>query len=164
MNVTNTQAQVGSRRARRVTVAGSVVLLLQLAATAHAGPNEQAKRIYERIAGEPPPATVLTQMANAITAAPGQQGLINAAAIATDAPGFYNVVLKNMVIPWTNRDQTVFAPFNDYAATVIGMVRDNADFSTALSADILYTVNAASVPGGLPAVSAVNFNDTATTE
>src|SRR5215467_5082994 len=144
MNVTNTQAQVGSGRARRASVAGSVVLLLQLAATAHAGPNEQAKRIYERIAGEPPPPAVLTQMANAITTNPGQTGLVNAAVIATQAPGFYNVVLKNLVIPWTNRDQTVFAPFNDYAATVIGMVRDDVPFTTALSADILYVVNGVS--------------------
>jgi hypothetical protein len=160
MNVTNTQAQVVSRRTRRATVAGSVVLLLQLAAAAHAGPNEQAKRIYERIAGEPPPQAVLTQMANAISANPGQTGLVNAAVIATQAPGFYNVVLKNMVIPWTNRDQTVFAPFNDYAATVIGMVRDNADFSTALSDDILYTVSGA----GLPAPSAANNNHYAAAE
>jgi hypothetical protein len=54
------------------------------------------------------------------------------------------VTLKNMVIPWTNRDQTVFAPFNDYAATVIGMVRDDVPFNTALSADILYVVNGVS--------------------
>ena len=160
MNVTNTQAQVSSRRARRATVAGSVVLLLQLAAAAHAGPNEQAKRIYERIAGEPPPPAVLTQMANAITATPGQTGLVNAAVIATQASGFYNVVLKNMVIPWTNRDQTVFAPFNDYAATVIGMVRDDLAFNTALSDDILYTVNAP----GLPAPSAANNDHYATAE
>jgi hypothetical protein len=51
-----------------------------------------------------------------------------------------------MVIPWTNRDQTVFAPLNDYAATVIGMVRDDVPFNTALSADILYTVNAPGLP------------------
>ncbi len=38
---------------------------------------------------------------------------------------FYSVTLKNFVTPWTNRDQTVFAPLNDYTATVIGMVRDN---------------------------------------
>ena len=41
---------------------------------------------------------------------------------------FYNVTLKNFVTPWTNRDQTVFAPLNDYTATVIGMVRDDVDF------------------------------------
>ena len=65
-----------------------------------------------------------------------------------------------MVTPWTNRDQTVFAPLNDYTATVIGMVRDDVAFNTALSADILYTVNAA----GLPAVSAANNDHYATAE
>jgi hypothetical protein len=144
MNVTNRQAQVGSARARRVTVAGSVLLLMQLAATAQAGPNEQAKRIYERLVGEEPPAAILTQMANAITANPGQQGLLNAAQIATQQPDFYNVVVKNLVTPWSNRDQTVFAPLNDYTATVIGMVRDDVPFNTALSADILYTVKGVS--------------------
>ena len=123
MNVRNTQAQVGSGRVRRSLAAASVLLIL--ATAAQAGPAEQAKRIYERIAGEPPPPAVLTQMTAAINGTPGQGGLVAAAAIATSASGFYNVTLKNMVIPWTNRDQTVFAPLNDYAATVIGMVRDN---------------------------------------
>ena len=43
-----------------------------------------------------------------------------------------------MAAPWTNRDQSVFVPLNDYTATVIGMVRDNVPFNTILSADILY--------------------------
>jgi hypothetical protein len=43
-----------------------------------------------------------------------------------------------MAMPWTNRDQTVFAPLNDYVATFIGMVRDDVPFNTALSADILH--------------------------
>jgi hypothetical protein len=72
-----------------------------------------------------------------------------AAAIATQSPSFYNVTLKNMAVPWTNRDQTVFAPLNDYVATFIGMVRDDEDFNTALSADITYTVS-----GSTPAASA----------
>ena len=75
MNVMNTRAQVGSNRAPRATVAASVLLLLQVAVTAQAGPNEQAKRIYERLVGEEPPAAILTQMATAINASPGQQGL-----------------------------------------------------------------------------------------
>jgi hypothetical protein len=160
MNVTNTQAQVGSGRTRRASVAASVLLLLQLAQTAHAGANEQAKRIYERIAGEEPPPATLTAMANAITAQPGQAGLLAAAAIATQAPDFYNVTLKNMVTPWSNRDQTVFAPLNDYTATVIGMVRDDVPFNTALSADILYTINAP----GLPAPSNASNSHYATAE
>jgi len=160
MNVRTNTAQVHPVRARHLALAGSIVLLTQLALPAYAGPNEQAKRIYERLAGEPPPAAVLAQMAGVIAAAcptgcaanaPGtapNAALIQAAQMATDpvaypnsyARDFYNVTLKNWVMPWTNRDQTVFAPFNDYAATVIGMVRDDVPFNTALSADILYTV------------------------
>src|SRR5580704_19502663 len=158
MNVRN-KAQVVSSRARRTTVAGSVLLLLQLA-TAHAGPNEQAKRIYERLVGEEPPPATLVSMANAITAQPGQAGLLVAAGIATQAPEFYNVTVKNMVTPWSNRDQTVFAPLNDYTATVIGMVRDDVAFNTALSADLLYTINAP----GLPAPSNASNAHYATAE
>jgi hypothetical protein len=127
---------------------------------AHAGPNEQAKRIYERLVGEEPPAATLTAMANAITAQPGQAGLVQAATIATQAPDFYNVTVKNMVTPWSNRDQTVFAPLNDYTATVIGMVRDDVAFNTALSADILYTINSP----GLPAPSNASNAHYATAE
>jgi hypothetical protein len=158
MNVITNTTQVAPGRKQRLVLAGALALLAQLAAPpASAGAYEQAKRIYERLAGEPPPPAVLTQMANAIIAscgaagcapnAPGSApnaGLVNAAQIATNAADFYNVTLKNWVIPWTNRDQTVFAPFNDYAATVIGMVRDNVPFNTALSADILYTVSGVS--------------------
>jgi hypothetical protein len=173
MNVRTNTAQVIPDRARRMALGGSV-LLLTLASAASAGPNEQAKRIYERLAGEPPSAAVLAQLENAVCGtnpcpagspalAPGSPGLIAAAAIATapaTAPTFYNVTLKNFVIPWTNRNQTVFAPLNDYAATVIGMVRDDVAFNTALSADLLYTVNA----GGLPAPSNASNAHYATAE
>jgi hypothetical protein len=163
MNVRLKQAQVTN--ARRAPAAAA--LLLALASSAQAGPNEQAKRIYERIAGEPPSATELATMAAVISGACGGSGcaagnlaLVTAAQTATSAPGFYNVTLKNLVIPWTNRDQTVFAPFNDYAATVIGMVRDDLAFNTALSDDILYIVNAP----GLPAPSAANNSHYVTAE
>jgi hypothetical protein len=158
MNVRINKAQVCASRAVRLALSGSALLLFAL--PVHAGPNEQAKRIYERIAGVPPTSAVLTQMATAITNNPGQAGLVAAAAIATQAPTFYDVTVKNLVIPWTNRDQTVFAPLNDYAATVIGMVRDDVPFNTALSADILYTVNAP----GLPAPSNASNAHYATAE
>jgi hypothetical protein len=84
--------------------------------------------------------------------ATGDAGALQAAMqFAVENPSFYNVTLKNMAVPWTNRDQTVFAPLNDYVATFIGMVRDDVDFSTALSADLTYTVN-----GVTPAASPGN--------
>jgi hypothetical protein len=84
---------------------------------------------------------------------------VGAANIATQAPSFYNVTLKNMSVPWTNRDQSVFAPLNDYVATFIGMVRDDVPFNTALSADLTYTVS-----GATPAASPSNNDHYANAE
>jgi hypothetical protein len=110
--------------------AGAIALLGANASTA--GPTaDQATRIYNRIAGVPPSATVLQNM----IAAPDA---ITAAMMATNDPAFYNDTIRNMAAPWTNRDQSVFVPLNDYTATVIGMVRDNVSFNTLLSADLVY--------------------------
>ncbi|MFZ0009818.1 MAG: hypothetical protein WAK94_16405, partial [Steroidobacteraceae bacterium] len=129
MNVITDNGNVGLRRgpgaAARALSLSALLLVAQLPAAAVAGPNEQAKRIYERIAGVPPSAADLQTMVNDITGQSGQAGLLAAASYATSAPTFYDVTLKNFSMPWTNRDATVFSPLNDYVATVIGMVRDN---------------------------------------
>jgi hypothetical protein len=124
---------------------GLAVLLAGVAIAAQANDRDQAKRIYDRIAGVPPSEATLATMETMVAGG----NAIGAANIATQAPSFYNVTLKNMAVPWTNRDQTVFAPLNDYVATFIGMVRDDVAFNTALSADLTYTVN-----GSTPAASA----------
>lgn len=151
--------------ARRATCGACVLALLAAQATppALAGPYEQARRIYMRLAGVPPSSTVLQMMENKIATEPGQQGLLDAAIIATDpkyGPDFYDVTLKEFINPWTNRNQSAFVPFNDYTATVIGMIRDDVPFNTVLSADLLYTVNAP----GLPAPSPANNDHYATAE
>jgi hypothetical protein len=127
----------------------ATVALVAFAASAQAGPREQAKRMHDRIAGVPPSAAVLDAMETEIAAGRTQA----AAQIAMDNPAFYSVTLKNLVTPWTNREQTVFAPLNDYTATVIGMVRDDLPFNEVLSADVLYVGSAGL---GLPAVSAAS--------
>ncbi len=70
------------------------------------------------------------------------------------AYAFYNVTLKNFAAPWTNEEQTVFTPLNDYSATVIGLIRDGADFRRMLYDDVLYVGNAS----GLPAYDNSNNN------
>jgi hypothetical protein len=148
-----------TRARARTSVAGAVgalIALTQWASPAHAGTAEQAVRIHNRIAGVPPSATVLANMVSALNA----NDTATAAKYATDNPNFYNVTLKNFAAPWTNRDQTVFVPLNDYTATVIGMVRDDIPFNTVLSGDILYTSNAS----GLPAPSNANNNHYATAD
>jgi hypothetical protein len=120
--------------------------LALLAGTAFAAgpPNaDQATRIYNRIAGVPPTATQLASMT-------GSANAVAAALIATNDPAFYNNTIRNMAAPWTNRDQSVFVPLNDYTATVVGMVKDDVAFNTLLSADIIYVDNGSS---GVPAYS-----------
>lgn len=120
-----------------------------------AAARDQAKRIHDRLTGTPPSDTLLTQMTSMV-----QSGnALGAARLAinpsnAESKGFYTVTLKNFATPWTNRDRTVFAPLNDYTATVIGMVRDDVPFNTLLSADVLYTGNTS----GAPAFSVSNNN------
>ena len=57
---------------------------------------------------------------------------------AMDNSAFYSVTLKNMAMPWTNRDFSVFDDLNDYVATYIGLVRDDDDFRKALYDDVVY--------------------------
>ena len=120
-------------------------LLTTLAITstaANAGAREQAMRIHNRLAAVPPDGSVLASMEADILAGNAE----SAAFTAMENSNFYNVTLKNMAAPWTNRDQTVFVTLNDYMATFIGMVRDDVPFNTALSADMVYVGNGVS-PG-----------------
>lgn len=131
-------------------VAAVVALALAICAgTAFAGPPEraQAKRIHDRLAGVPPSEQTLDQMEALVV----QNRAADAARIAMQSRTFYTTTLKNWVTPWTNRDQTVFAPLNDYTATVIGMIRDDVDFRQVLSGDVLYVGGS-----GLPAYSPAN--------
>jgi hypothetical protein len=115
----------------------AALLSMVLIAPANAGYREQAKRLHDRLAGVPPTELVLQQMEDAID--PAMPGDATAAAyIAMDNVNFYNVTLKNFAAPWTNRDQSIFVPLNDYIATVIGMIRDDRPFNTLLSDDITY--------------------------
>ncbi|MBS0373285.1 MAG: hypothetical protein JSR73_01785 [Proteobacteria bacterium] len=119
-----------------------------MSAAAHAGSREQAMRMHDRLNGVPPTQSVLDAMQAKIDGGDAK----GAALLAIEDPNgmFYSVTVKNFATPWTNRDQTPFAPLNDYSATVVGMVRDDVPFNTLLSADIIY-VGKSSL--GLPAYS-----------
>lgn len=132
-------------------------------ATVQAGPREQAKRIYDRIAGVPPitvPSnrdrlninlggqSYLDYLADLITnnndngvlvcEDAGVVGAQCVALIAMQEPSFYNVTIKNWATPWTNEEQTVFAPLNDYSALIVGTIRDDNDFREILYTNRLY--------------------------
>jgi hypothetical protein len=139
------RAAAGWTCAHRAIVLAAVAALL-CTPVAHADDRTRARRIHDRIAGVPPTDAVLDDMTADVAAGRA----VDAAFTAMEHRAFYDVTLKNFAMPWTNRDQTVFAPLNDYVATVIGMVRDDMPFTEVLHADILYTGRSGL---GLPAYS-----------
>lgn len=124
----------------------AIAALLLVSQTGVAGPREQAWRMHERLTGVPPNATVLEDMRADIAGG----NAAAAAQTAMDNSAFYNVTLKNFVAPWTNEEQSVFVPLNDYTATVIGMVRDDVPFNTLLSANLVYIGSGAGIPAYSP--------------
>ncbi|MEY2920978.1 MAG: hypothetical protein RL261_2283 [Pseudomonadota bacterium] len=144
-----TSSARGARSLRSALLSLCLVAVTLLPAAAQADARSQAKRLHDRLAGVPPTEAVLTSMANDIAAGRAT----DAAYTAMQHRAFYDVTLKNFAMPWTNRDQTVFAPLNDYVATVIGMVRDDVAFDRVLYDDILYVGRSGS---GVPAYSAAN--------
>jgi hypothetical protein len=127
-----------------------VILAMLTTQASMAGDSErnQAKRIHDRLTGVPASNATIDAMETLIindSALPVEQRGKSAAeyAISTlsnpdTAPAFYNITLKNFAAPWTNEEQTVFVPLNDYTATFVGMVRDQVDFRQILHGDIIY--------------------------
>lgn len=124
----------------------SAMSLFSLSSITYADEREQAKRIHDRIAGVPPSSSILDAMEADIVAG----NAIDAAYQAMEHAAFYDVTLKNLAAPWTNEAMSSFVPLNDYSATVVGLVRDDADFRSLLYDDIVYVANSSL---GLPPAS-----------
>jgi len=136
---------VWSRWASRLLIAISIIS----SASAVAGNREQAKRMHDRLTGTIATNAMLDNMVALMdNTAPGYVAAAREA--IKNNPAFYNVTLKNFAAPWTNEDQTVFVPLNDYTATVIGLIRDSDtetkaaasalhDFHEVLYGDVVYT-------------------------
>ena len=105
---------------------GKIVLTLLafsvvISQVSFAGPREQAKRIFDRLAGAPATNADLATMEALLGS--DSTGKTAANYVIDNSQSFYNVTLKNFATPWTNEAQDVFAPLNDYSATVIGHPR-----------------------------------------
>src|SRR5688500_439795 len=76
---------------------------------AHAGPREQAKRMYDRLTGTPPSPELLNDLQTRVQTDRVAAAMYIIDDSQTHSSNFYRVTLKNFATPWTNRDQTVFA-------------------------------------------------------
>ena len=136
------------KKNRILLILCTITILISQGLTAGELQRNQAKRIHDRLTGITAPNATLDEMELRLLDDPSGK---SAAQFAIDplqnpaAWAFYNVTLKNFAAPWTNEEQTVFTPLNDYSATVIGTIRDGHDFRRILYDDILYVGNAPGV-------------------
>jgi hypothetical protein len=121
---------------RTLRVAGALLLSLIWLGALPAASDEydRARRIHDRLSGVPPSDQVLELMAQQIRDGNPE----GAGELAMQHRAFFNSTLKTYVTPWTNEEQTVFAPLNDYSATVIGIIRDRRSFKEVLTGDVIY--------------------------
>lgn len=124
----------------------AAVLLMLLAGTGSGAaayaegstPEEAlAMRLFERVSGVPlnlddPRLAPMTSLVKA-----GK--LDEAAQIAIADDHFYDVTLKTWALALSNRAETPFADFNDFAAMVVGVARDDLDARSLLTGNFTYT-------------------------
>lgn len=158
------QAGLKQRGLRTQKVAAAMLAAMLLASAgsmAAVSDREQAKFLHDRLTGLLPTDEMLDVMEASIAndndpVAAARYAIDGATSLndgygstITPSGGFYNVTLKNWASPWTNEEQDVFQPLNDYSATVIGLVRDEDDFRKILYDNVIYTGNI----GGISAYS-----------
>lgn len=98
--------------------------------------QKKALRIYERLAGRKISADnpVINQMAALIR----KGNHLGAAELATQDPGFYNITVKSMALEMSVQTENVKIPFNDFAASFIGVTRDQRDARELLTGNFYY--------------------------
>lgn len=98
--------------------------------------RSRALAIYKRLVG------VGTPIDNPILLAMERQldanNLVGAAQLATTEPGFLNLVVRDFASRMSTRDESINEQFNDFTATVIGVVRDQIDARQLLYGEFFY--------------------------
>lgn len=121
---------------KKITLLISLLVSSPLWAQTVSSPREIAWKLHNRIAGVPPRPSMLMQMEAEISAGRPEA----AARMALAHPNFINIVMKNWLKSWSNRDMSNRVDFNDHTATLIGIIRDDIGFDQALYGDIYYTI------------------------
>lgn len=111
--------------------------------------HQKALQIFNRLTGTK--TTVGNPLIDEMVQKLNSNDPVGAAALVTNDSNFYNVTLKDFAVQMSNRDETVQAPLNDFAATIIGAVRDNLNMKRLLTDNIVYVADPqkAAVPSNL---------------
>lgn len=96
----------------------------------------KAKKIYERLTGAKIAADnpIITQMTGLLNSG----NSLGAAQVATQNPKFYNITVKLMALKMSTREETIKINLNDFAASFIGVTRDQRDARELLTGNFYY--------------------------
>lgn len=99
----------------------------------------KAQRMYSRLTGRTIDiaSAEFGQMVSHIE----QGNLMQAARIATQNDDFINYAVKNFAAPMSNRNQSRTVTFNDFIATIMGIVRDDRNMQEALTGNYVYRID-----------------------
>jgi hypothetical protein len=123
--------------------AGILLLWASLMSSAFAQTQAQkddAKWIMERITGVKWASdSAVMQQAYTMAAAGNRAGI---AALAASQPQFLNVTVKNFGLVMSTREETIRIPLNDFAASIMGVTRDQTDARELLYGNFFYAGDA----------------------
>lgn len=105
---------------------------------------QSAKKLLERMAGAKVPADhpLLAKVQERLNV--GDR--VGAAQAAQEHPNFYNITVKQMALKMSTRELTIAIPLNDFAASFIGVTRDDLDARLLLTGNFHYKASPGTVP------------------
>ncbi len=124
------------------------VQVLGISAFAQLDPaSVTAKKLLERISSTKVPAdhALIAPMAARIRAG----DYVGAAEIAQTHPNFLSVTVKQMALKMSTREETIRLSLNDFAASFIGVTRDETDARELLTGNFYYMADATRLPAGV---------------
>jgi hypothetical protein len=141
---------------RYVLTFATVLFANQTFAQIDRSPKGEAQWLLERMTGVKWSATdpVVQQMTQLISA--GDKA--GAANLAMSQPQFLNVVVKQMALKMSTREETIRAPFNDFAAMMMGVTRDSLDARYLLYGNFFYVGGDPAKAPGAPETLVTDFS------
>jgi hypothetical protein len=109
--------------------------------------QEQGKKLLERMSSTKVSADdpLLQQVAAKLRAGDP----IGAAALAQTHPNFLNTTVKLMALKMSTREETIRIPLNDFAASFMGVTRDQLDARLLLTGNFFYMADPTKLPAGV---------------
>ncbi len=118
-----------------------VLFSLGYSSMASAATLETGIRLFQRLSGVPPTSGELSQIED-LAAANNLKGI---AELATNTRGFINTTVKAWAAPMSNVSAQASVEFNDFTATIVGLVRDEAPLDQMMWDDVTYVGNRANL-------------------